>query len=105
MQRYAKPTTTKEEMDFRADFQGPETQASSSSSSSSSSFGGGVGLVAFFHVFFRLSSLLVYLFGSWFSSSFIGVFVAVTFTISCALATRPFPALSGFLLLWQTGHT
>ncbi len=37
--------------------------------------------VAFFHFFFRISALLVYLFGT-FSSSFIGVFVTVVLLLS-----------------------
>lgn len=37
--------------------------------------------VAFFHFFFRISALIVYLFGT-FSSSFIGVFVTVVLLLS-----------------------
>jgi len=38
--------------------------------------------VAFFHFFFRISALLVYLFGTTFSGSFIGVFVTVILLLS-----------------------
>jgi len=38
--------------------------------------------VAFFHFFFRISALVVYLFGTQFSSSFIGVFVTVILLLS-----------------------
>ena len=39
--------------------------------------------VSFFHVFFRLSAIVVYLFGSVvYSASFIGIFVAVVLLLS-----------------------
>ena len=38
--------------------------------------------VAFFHFFFRISALVVYLFGTQFSTSFIGVFVTVILLLS-----------------------
>ena len=38
--------------------------------------------VAFFHFFFRITALVVYLFGSTFSGSFIGVFVTVILLLS-----------------------
>ena len=38
--------------------------------------------VAFFHFFFRISALVVYLFGTTFSGSFIGVFVTVILLLS-----------------------
>ena len=38
--------------------------------------------VAFFHFFFRISALVIYLFGTAFSGSFIGVFVTVVLLLS-----------------------
>merc|ERR1712025_937111 len=38
--------------------------------------------VAFFHFFFRISALIVYLFGNAFSGSFIGIFVTVILLLS-----------------------
>jgi hypothetical protein len=38
--------------------------------------------VAFFHFFFRISALLVYLLGTTFSGSFIGIFVSVILLLS-----------------------
>ena len=38
--------------------------------------------VAFFHFFFRISALVVYLFGNAFSGSFIGIFVTVILLLS-----------------------
>lgn len=38
--------------------------------------------VTFFHLFFRFSALFLYLFGSFFSSSYIGIFVPVSLLLS-----------------------
>ena len=38
--------------------------------------------VAFFHFFFRVSALTVYLFGTLFSGSFMGIFVSVILLLS-----------------------
>jgi len=59
-------------MDFNSDF--------------SASSGSGKGLrhptVTFFHLVFRVAALFVYIFGTYFSSSFIGIFVSVTLLLS-----------------------
>ena len=38
--------------------------------------------VTFFHLFFRFSALFLYFFGSFFSSTYIGVFVPVSLLLS-----------------------
>ncbi|XKL63900.1 hypothetical protein PGB90_006264 [Kerria lacca] len=39
--------------------------------------------VTFFHLIFRIAALFIYLFGGWFSSSFIGSFVIIVLLLSC----------------------
>ena len=56
--------------------------------------------VAFFHFFFRITALVVYLFGSTFSGSFIGVFVTVILLLSLDFWTVK--NISGRILVWTT---
>ena len=56
--------------------------------------------VAFFHFFFRITALVVYLFGSTFSGSFIGVFVTVILLLSLDFWTVK--NISGRILVWTS---
>lgn len=40
-------------------------------------------LPAFFHVVFKTLAVLVYMFGSWFSSSFVNIFILCTLLLAC----------------------
>ena len=59
--------------------------------------------VAFFHFFFRISALVVYLFGTTFSGSFIGVFVTVILLLSLDFWTVK--NISGRIMVSKNHHT